>query len=88
MQMKSCIFSALALVIGNLAFGIPDPLQRSQLRILETDDYNQWEEAKNAKIGTDPAKFYKLPGFEVELLRSAEEDEGLGSVVPLTLKAN
>ena len=76
MQMKSCILSALALVIGNLSFGIPDPLQRSQLRILETDDYNQWEEAKNAKIGTDPANFYKLPGFEVELLRSAEEDEG------------
>ena len=44
--------------------------------ITETDDYNQWEEAKTAKGGADPTRFFTLPGFEVELLHSATDGEG------------
>ena len=41
------------------------------IRITETDDYNQWEEAKTAKAGADPADFFTLKGFEVELLKNS-----------------
>ena len=46
------------------------------LVIDETDDYTQWKRASNAKTGTDPANFILLPGYEVEMLRSAGKDEG------------
>ena len=39
------------------------------------DDYTQWKRASNAGKGTDPATFQILPGYEVELLRSAGKDE-------------
>ncbi len=39
------------------------------------DDYTQWKRASNAEKGTDPSTFQTLPGYEVELLRSAGEDE-------------
>jgi putative heme-binding domain-containing protein len=39
------------------------------------DDYTQWKQASNAEKGTDPATFFTLPGYEVELLRSAGKDE-------------
>ncbi len=45
------------------------------LVIDETDDYTQWKRASNAKAGTDPASFEMLPGYKVELLRSAGKDE-------------
>ena len=46
------------------------------IRITETDDYNQWEEAKTAKAGADPTDFFTLPGFEVELLKNSAKGEG------------
>jgi putative heme-binding domain-containing protein len=46
------------------------------IRITETDDYNQWEEAKSAKAGADPKDFFTLPGFEVELLKNSAKGEG------------
>ena len=68
--------TATLLAAATCLSATPDALRRSQLRITETDDYNQWEEAKTAQAGADPADFYKLPGFEVELLHSAQDDEG------------
>ncbi|MFP6873456.1 MAG: hypothetical protein VCA55_08085, partial [Verrucomicrobiales bacterium] len=46
------------------------------LVIGEADDYTQWKRASNVKSGTDPATFQLLPGYKVELLRSAGKDEG------------
>jgi putative heme-binding domain-containing protein len=40
------------------------------------DDYNQWKQALGAKGAVDAARLAVLPGFEVELLRSAGKDEG------------
>ncbi|MCS5608567.1 MAG: PQQ-dependent sugar dehydrogenase, partial [Alphaproteobacteria bacterium] len=45
------------------------------LVIGEADDYTQWKRASNAKAGTDPSSFEILPGYKVELLRSAGKDE-------------
>ena len=39
------------------------------------DDYTQWKQAQGTKTGTDPASFRLLPGFEIELLRSAQQGE-------------
>jgi putative heme-binding domain-containing protein len=39
------------------------------------DDYTQWKRASKAEQGTDPASFSTLPGYEVELLRSAGKEE-------------
>ncbi len=49
------------------------------------DDYNQWKQALGAKGATDAARIAVLPGFEVELLRSAGKDDG--SWVSLTFDA-
>ncbi len=46
------------------------------IHITETDDYNQWEEAKTAKAGADPKSFFTQPGFEVELLKNSGKGEG------------
>ena len=46
------------------------------LVIDDADDYTQWKRASNAKVGTNPASFELLPGYAVELLRSAGKDEG------------
>src|SRR5262245_13082924 len=40
------------------------------------DDYNQWKQALGAKGATDSARIAVLPGFEVELIRSAGKDDG------------
>ena len=69
-NMKTTGLFPLVCILPCLSSGSPE------LQITETDDYNQWEEAKTAKAGADPASFYKLPGFKVELLRSAGDDEG------------
>ena len=42
----------------------------------ESDDYTQWKRASNAKAGTNSAEIELLPGYRVELLRSAGKDEG------------
>jgi len=44
-------------------------------RVSAFDDYEQWRQATGAKKGTDPATFLTQPGFEVELVRSAQPDE-------------
>jgi len=46
------------------------------IEIDELDDYTQWKRAIKAERGTDPATFMTLPGYEVEMLRSAGADEG------------
>jgi putative heme-binding domain-containing protein len=39
------------------------------------EDYTQWKRASKAESGTDPSTFSTLPGYEVELLRSAGKEE-------------
>ncbi len=46
-----------------------------RIDIAATDNYEQWRQASGAKEGTDPAKFFIAPGFEIELIRSAKEGE-------------
>lgn len=41
-----------------------------------TDNYEQWKLAKDANQAADPAKFSLTPGFEIQLVRSAQQDEG------------
>ena len=45
------------------------------LSVDSLDDYTQWKRASTAEAGTDPSTFSTLPGFEVELLRSAGKEE-------------
>ena len=45
------------------------------LSVDSLDDYTQWKRASKAEEGTDPASFFTLPGYEVELLRSAGKEE-------------
>lgn len=46
-----------------------------QVGILATDNYEQWKQAQGAQPGTDPASFLVTPGFEIDLVRSAQADE-------------
>src|SRR5882672_10550827 len=39
-------------------------------------EYNQWKEALSTNAATDPGRITALPGFSVELLRSAQAGEG------------
>ena len=39
------------------------------------DDYTQWKQAQGTKTGTAPATFRVVPGFEIELLHSADRGE-------------
>lgn len=45
-------------------------------RITAFDDYEQWRQASGAEQGADPATFAVQPGFEIDLVRSAQPDEG------------
>ena len=45
------------------------------LSVDSLDDYTQWKRASAAAEGTDPSTFSTLPGYEVELLRSAGKEE-------------
>jgi putative heme-binding domain-containing protein len=45
-------------------------------RIDAFDDYEQWRQALEKKTGTDPGSFFLPDGFEIELLRSAQKEEG------------
>ena len=47
----------------------------SPLSVDSLEDYTQWKRASKAEAGTDPASFSTLPGYEVELLRSAGKEE-------------
>ncbi len=42
----------------------------------KVDDYNQWKQALGVSQATDPRSITTPPGFVVELLRSARNDEG------------
>jgi putative heme-binding domain-containing protein len=46
-----------------------------QVGITAVDNYEQWKQALGVKKGTDPAAFLLTPGFEIELVRSAQPDE-------------
>ena len=48
---------------------------RPPLLLDSLDDYTQWKRASKAEAGTDPGAFFTLPGYEVDLLRSAGKDE-------------
>jgi putative heme-binding domain-containing protein len=39
------------------------------------DDYTQWKQALGAEQGTEASKFTLLPGYEIQLVRSAQKDE-------------
>lgn len=39
------------------------------------ENYDQWKQAIGVREGTDPASFQLPQGYEIELLRSAQEDE-------------
>jgi putative heme-binding domain-containing protein len=63
--------------IGSFGSLSEEPWWNLPLLTLDSlDDYTQWKRASNAEKGTDPSTFQTLPGYEVELLRSAGKDEG------------
>jgi putative heme-binding domain-containing protein len=45
------------------------------IAVQPADDYTQWKRAIAAKAGTDPRTFETLPGYEVDLIRSAAKGE-------------
>lgn len=63
-----------AISLGKVADELWD--SSSIARVSAFDDYEQWRQASGAEAGTDPASFQTRPGFEVELVRSAQADEG------------
>ena len=63
-------------VIGLGDLGVEKWWGLSDLLIDEVDDYTQWKRASNSKKATDPSSFQILPGYKVELLRSALPEEG------------
>lgn len=62
------------MLLGSLAGG-PWGGQGEDFGITPLDDYTQWKQAIGAEKGSDPATFFVLPGFEIQLLRSAAPDE-------------
>ncbi len=46
------------------------------VQIHEVDDYTQWKQALGSDPTGDPATFLVPPGFELQLIRAAEADEG------------
>ncbi|MFL2480613.1 MAG: hypothetical protein ACJ0K4_13775 [Verrucomicrobiales bacterium] len=59
--------------LGNL--GVEKWWNLSDLLIDEVDDYTQWKRASKSNKATDPSSFQIIPGYEVELLRSALPEE-------------
>jgi hypothetical protein len=53
-----------------------DHRQAAGVQIRESDDYTQWKQALGTERSTDPASFLIPPGFEIQLLRSAQPEEG------------
>lgn len=50
-------------------------LQPDTTSITPVDDYEQWRRATKAEAGADPKTFQVASGFEVDLIRSAADDE-------------
>ncbi|MEM1067620.1 MAG: hypothetical protein AAGI63_01900 [Planctomycetota bacterium] len=46
-----------------------------KVRIGAADNYEQWKQALGSGRGPDPASFALAPGFEIRLVRAAEENE-------------
>lgn len=46
------------------------------LSINELDDYTQWKQALEQPEGTAPTNFFVLPGFRIDLVHSAQPEEG------------
>lgn len=46
-----------------------------QVGISALDNYEQWRQAQGTKAGGNPASFLISPGFEIQLVRSAQEGE-------------
>lgn len=46
------------------------------LKIKPVDDYTQWKQALGTTKSADPSRFFVQQGFQIELLRSAKQDEG------------
>ncbi|MDB5390683.1 MAG: Cytochrome c [Planctomycetaceae bacterium] len=49
--------------------------QERQIGITAFDNYEQWRQAQGAKGGSNPASFLVSPGFEIQLVRSAQAGE-------------
>src|SRR5438552_201703 len=58
--------AALAVLVSARSFGATPP----------EEDYNQWKQALNTNAATAAENLTALPGFIVELLRSAQPTEG------------
>jgi putative heme-binding domain-containing protein len=52
-----------------------DNVSARQVAISRVDDYTQWQQALGS-TASDPSTFLTTPGFEIELVRSAEADQG------------
>jgi hypothetical protein len=63
-----------ATVALGLALGVPAAVGAAPTPLEE--DYNQWKQALGTNAATAPQHLTALPGFTVELLRSAQPGEG------------
>ncbi len=66
-RVAATLGTALSLVMTNVTFGAK--------AILE-EDYNQWKQALGTNLATQAGHITALPGFKVELIRSAQTNEG------------
>ena len=65
--------------IGLILFGLlcPKPCFAQEAdRSGKVNDYDQWRQALGSDLATDSDQVVTLPGYEVELIRSAGPDEG------------
>ena len=67
--------SAVSLLTFLFALSVAPP-SNAQDQTGVFDDYNQWKQALGAEGAADAAKIAALPGYEVELIRSASKEEG------------
>ena len=62
-----------------MSFGSVDPRLTIPtdrgIDLAAVDNYQQWKHALSSEQGTDPASFVTTPGFEIQLVRSAKDDE-------------
>ena len=64
--------SARAKSLGNVSPFLWD----DSAEITAFDNYEQWRQVSGVKKGTNPATFATLPGFSVDLVRTATDEEG------------
>ena len=80
---RCCLWTALCVVIVQSLGAAEPPAGEAAIsaatgrRVPQAGkDYEQWREAKLGSQATLPTAIHAPPGFEVELLRSAQPDEG------------